>query len=122
MIVDLSEYDNNILIKQPYLPYIINPYKSDDLEQLQNKISLAPNIEMIEIDNYRGLIILKCRNMNKIVWCDQDNKIISTKFFFSKFPIIEFCVKDLKCESIILKLNGPNGEYISNPFVLQSPN
>ena len=122
MIVDLSEYDNNILIKQPYLPYIINPYKSDDLEQLQNKISLAPNIEMIEIDNYRGLIILKCRNMNKIVWCDQDNKIISTKFFFSKFPIIEFCVKDLKCESIILKLNGPNGEYISNPFVIQSPN
>lgn len=121
MVADLSEYDNNILIKQPYLPYIINPYESDDLEQLQNQISLTPNIEMIEIDNYSGLIKLKCRNVNKVVWYDLDNNIISAKYFFSKFPIIEFCVKDLKCESIIFKLYGLNGEYVSKQFFLENP-
>ena len=120
IVADLSNFGgNNIELKHAYYPLIINPYTDDEIQDLCRYTGLAPSLSDLQIDNYAGIIKVKCGRTNKIQWFVDDELSVS-EFGFTKKFVSAFSVKDLTQSYVSFKLIGNNGEYISKKFLLKN--
>ena len=120
IIADLSKFGgDDITIHEHYIPRIKNNYKIEELENLKNVADLNPRLIELEVDNYRGEIRIICDKTNKIVWYDNNNKAICTKFNFAKIFKTSFSVKDLTCNYITFNLVGEKGMLLSKKIYLE---
>ena len=120
MIADLDKFGGKgISIPSTYRPKIENPYSEEDKTISRNYSSALPRILEINVDNYSGIISLKCDRTNKIEWFSRE-KIIKTKFNLGRRFITSLSVKGFTFPDIYFKLTGNGGEYISKTFNLKN--
>ena len=105
MIADLSKFGlDNSEIKEIKLPMIINPYDNLNFGLSNQSVSLSPSLIDLVVDNYTGIIKVKCDKTNKIEWFS-DNNLINSKFNFGRKFITKFSVKDLSIKSLYCTLS-----------------
>lgn len=75
----------------------------------------APKIVTIDVDNYQGIIQVKCLFSDRIEWFLDEIKIKTTYHTAGLFKT-EFKVKNLIGKQLKFKLIGIGGETISKPF------
>lgn len=129
IIADLEKFGGkDIEIKQNNIPLIINPYENvewnmlsyNDTKELfeivrNDYLVGAPKIVSIDVDNYQGIVQVKCLFADKIEWYVDEGKI-KTKYNVIGLFTTKFKVKDLIGKKLKFKLTGIGGETISKSF------
>lgn len=119
IIADLASFGgSNIELKNVYYPFIVNPYSDDEIQTLCGYTGQAPSLIDLQIDNYVGIIKVKCTRTNKIQWF-VDDELRVNEFGFTKKFVSSFSVKHLPQSCVSFKLIGNSGEYISKKFLLK---
>lgn len=119
IIADLVNFGGgNIELKNIYYPFIVNPYSDDEIQTLCGYTGQAPSLIDLQIDNYAGIIKVKCTRTNKIQWF-VDDELSVNEFGFTKKFVSSFSVKNLTQSCVSFKLIGNSGEYISKKFLLK---
>ena len=126
IVADLVQFGGNgIKVIQRQIPIIIDPYDGVDWAKVKcvkvalNKIIIPPQITLIEVDNYQGIIKVVAYGTNRIQWW-LDNKLIKQKFNFGGKFVTEFYVENLKSSNLRFKLIGKGGEIYSDIFKLHT--
>lgn len=136
IIADLENFGGkDIQFQQNNIPLIKNPYENVEWDMLSyNKLNElfknttissqaywhnTPRVIYINIDNYQGLITIKCNDANKIEWY-LDGEKIQTKYNVVGLFTTILKVKNLIGKQLKFKLIGNGGETISKNFEILS--
>ncbi len=123
IIANLEKFGGkNIEIKKVYIPLIDSEYTQDTLETLKNEVDFTPRILDVSVNNYEGIISITCDKTNKIIWYDNKQNLIATKFNFGEKFVTKFSVANLKFPYITFKLIGEFGYKNSKKFYLNEYN
>ena len=135
VVADLKKFGlGNATIKEKNIPYIKNPYDKvnwgnydflkNNKKELFHLCKFAnyrtePNVLLIQVDNYQGIIQIVCEDTNRIEW-SLDEKLIKTKYNIIGVFSTVFKVENLNGKNLKFKLFGDGGQTTSKIFELLS--